>query len=83
MSDKMDINEAVMVFNNAIMSKVEHRAWQTLKAAVLAQQTNNSASAEIALRLEELLPHINGNLGSNMAGYIKQVINAVVAQLRT
>lgn len=44
MSDKMDINEAVLVFDNAIMSKVEHRAWQTLKTAALAQQTNNTQS---------------------------------------
>jgi hypothetical protein len=44
--------------------------------------SNNIPVTEIALRLEELLPHINGNLGSNMAGYIKQVLNAVIAQLR-
>jgi hypothetical protein len=41
------IAEAVRVFDNALMSKTEASAWQTLKAAVLAQQTTNKQSTPL------------------------------------
>ncbi len=70
----MEIKTAVKYVQSAMDSYSESplmvEAWQTLKAAVLAQQTNNSVRGAIIASLDAALVHLDKSEFGDVAGNI-------------